>query len=142
MPIVNRDKLGKSWAAGRAIGYIWEKKLGKTIVLEEVISRTIAAGDGLADFDFTVPTFLPELQSELRSGTSIPIIFVGTDENLPQPGTARYAYRENIIIEPTGQGNVIFVPGKAVIQLEPVKGAGMVSAVLDFLHMWGYTQHF
>ncbi len=139
VPIVDTTlKLGKSWAAGVALRNIQEKKLGKTVVLDEVIDKTIAVGDGRADFDFTTPTFPSEIESKLQHRT-IQIIFVGEEQDLPLESSPQ---RKNIIIQATARGDLSFDYTKDVIYLQSAKGGRVVSIVLDFLKQWNYFRHF
>lgn len=139
VPIVDTTlTLGKSWAAGVALQNVQETKLGKTVVLDEVIDKTIAVGDGRADFDFTVPTFPSEIDCKLQHRT-IQIIFVGGDQDLPVEGDLK---RKNIIIQATARGDLSFDYTRDIIYLQSAKGGRVVSTVLDFLKQWNYFRHF
>lgn len=142
VPIVDSTiKLGKSWAAGVALLNIQEKKLGKAVVLDEVIDKTIAVGDGRADLDFTVPSFSQEISCLLQHKT-IQIIFVGEEQDLPSLGHPDAKLRQNIIIRATARGDLSFDYTKDVIYLQAAKGGRVVSTVLDFLKQWNYFRHF
>lgn len=139
VPKVNGAKLGKAWAAGAALLNIQEEKLGKARLLDEVIAQTVAAGDGKADLDFTEPVF--PTGTDIRNKNLL-LIFVGDERALPHPNAPDGKLRENIIIQATGEGDLVFNPGRDIIRLEPAKGARVISAVLDFLNAWGYFRHF
>ena len=141
VPKMDNLKLGKSWAAGRALENIHQSKLGRAFVLDEVIDRTIAVGDGKADLDFTVPTFSPEVDNLLQHRT-IQIIFVGGEQDLPVIGSPDAGVRDNIIIQATGQGDLAFDWTKDIIRLQAAKGSRVVSTVLDFLKQWSYFRPF
>jgi len=141
VPKMDNLKLEKSWAAGRALENIHQSKLGRAFVLDEVIDRTIAVGDGKADLDFTVPTFSPEVDNLLQHRT-IQIIFVGGEQDLPVIGSPDAGVRDNIIIQATGQGDLAFDWTKDIIRLQAAKGSRVVSTVLDFLKQWSYFRPF
>jgi hydroxymethylpyrimidine pyrophosphatase-like HAD family hydrolase len=136
VPKINNLRLGKSWAAGVALLHLWEK-LGRTFTLDEIINRTVAFGDGLADFDFTTPSFEPVIAQTLERKT-IQIVFVGEDKDLPKDENLR----KNMIISATGGGGLRFIENQKVIELYPRKGAMVTSAVLDFLKLWDYFRSF
>jgi len=136
VPKINGTRLGKSWAAGSALLYLWEK-LGKSFTLDEIVNRTIAFGDGKADFDFTIPYFEPKIKETLER-KNIPLVFVGEDEDLPDDENLL----QNIIISATGGGELLCVRKKQIIELNPKKGALVTSAVLDFLKQWEYFRSF
>lgn len=137
VPLVNGEKLGKSWAAGRALTIIQELKLGKREVLDSIIDRTIAVGDGLADLDFTIPTFSPEVERKLQHKT-LPIIYVGPSQDLPVRGSRPENDRllDNIIIQATGRGSAEYIHDEHKIDLVPAIGPRVVSDVLDLLQNW------
>jgi len=137
VPKVNQNRLGKSWAAAVALMHLWEEKLGRTFTLDEVISKTIAFGDGKADFDFTVPLFESKIVRGLECN-NVQIVFVGEEEDLPSDENLR----KNIIISAVGGGDLVFARKKQVIELHPIKGAMVVSKVLDFLKQWNYFSAF
>lgn len=142
VPKVGERKLGKSWAAGKALLNIWEHKLGKRIALEEVIGRSIAVGDGRADLDFATPTFAGSEFARLEQGKKMQIIFVGDESDLPPVGSTDYHLRENILIQGTGLGELAFDRERDSISLRDAVGARVVSQVLDVLQQWGYFQSF
>lgn len=141
VPKVNGKKLGKSWAAGQALENIQKSKLGGTVLLDEVVAKTIAFGDGKADFDFTVPTFSAEVNTSLKI-KDLQIVFVGGEQDLPAIGSPEKKLQQNIIMQATGRGDLSFDWTKDVIYLQPAKGARVVSDVLDFLRQWGYFRPF
>ncbi len=141
VPKVDSLKLGKSWAAGRALENIRKTKLGEAVVLDAVIDGTIAVGDGRADLDFTVPTFPAEVAERLEHKT-LQIIFVGGEQDLPPRGAPDASLRDNIIIRATGHGDLAFHWEESVIHLQAAKGARVVSTVLDFLKQWDYFRPF
>lgn len=141
VPRVNGTPLGKSWAAGSALLNIWKNKLGEGMPLEEVIRRTISAGDGAADLNFTVPIFPQKIQEALRLKT-LKIIFVGREKDLPAKGTVNEPFKDNIIIQATGQGDLAFISDKNYIGLHTAIGARVITRILDFLKLWGYFRHF
>jgi len=142
VPKVKGVKFGKAWAAGKTLEYIWKKKLGEEPVLETVINRTIAAGDGKSDLEFTTPTFSPEIQKELKRSI-LPMIFVGAETDLPiETRIPEGAIRNNIIIQGTGRGNLSFDEPADIIRFERAKGARVINAVLNFLNEWGYFHSF
>lgn len=141
VPKVNGTALGKSWAAGSALLNIWRNKLGEGMPLEEVIRRTISAGDGAADLNFTLPIFPSKIQETLRL-RALKIIFVGREKDLPSKGSAAEVLKENIIIQATGQGDLAFISDKNYIGLHTAIGARVITRIVDFLKLWGYFRHF
>jgi hypothetical protein len=141
VPAINKTPLGKSWAAGRAIMNIQEHKLSRSVGLDTVVTRTVAVGDGMADFDFTVPSFPTELRALLQHST-IPIVFVGQERDLPPCNSPKHALCKNTIIQATGLGELQFLYTKEMIRLRPATGPRVVSAVLDFLKNWDYFGSF
>lgn len=137
VPKLDNIPLGKSWAAGSALTHLWEEKLGKTFTLDEIVNRTIAFGDGKADFDFTIPFFEHQIAEGLEC-KNIQIIFVGEEEDLPTDKNLL----QNMIIMATGGGDLVFTRKKQIIELHPIKGAMVTSAVLDFLKQWDYFRSF
>jgi hypothetical protein len=137
VPKVGGEPLGKSWAAGEALTTIQEDALGGAQVLDSVIYRTIAVGDGSSDLDFTKPTFPPEVARGLTN-TTLQIIFVGPEQDLPRLGRQGFVLRRNIIIQATGRGSLQHDEVKEVINLIPATGPRVVSVVLDFLKDWDY----
>ncbi len=141
VPRVNGSKLGKSWATGKALMHIWEK-IGKNVIgLDQIIAKTISAGDGRADLDFTRPTF-PKSVSTALTRTPIGIIFVGGEHDLPKFGSPDFGLRENILIQATGQGTLAVHARERRISWENAMGARVISEVLDYLKMWGYFRKF
>jgi hydroxymethylpyrimidine pyrophosphatase-like HAD family hydrolase len=141
VPVANKLRLGKSWAAGRALQRIHEEVLGKGTLLDTVIGATIAFGDSEADLDFTEPLFPKAIQRQLRRKT-LQMVFVGDEHGLPSPGHRREKYRKHIIIQGTGTGDLAFDWPRNLIRLHAAKGARVVSAVLDFLKQWDYFKPF
>ena len=141
VPAADHMPLGKSWAAGGAVENIQQRKLGSQSVLDTVIDRTIAIGDGRADLDFTTPYFPPAVASKLQHST-IPIIFVGGEQDLPQIGSPAGKLRDNIIIRATGKGDLEYEYEKELIRLHSAKGPRVVSVILDFLKQWDYFRPF
>ena len=141
VPKANGLRLGKSWAAGRALQHIQEDILGSIPLLDSVIDATIAFGDSEADLDFTVPLFPKNIQRRLQHNT-LQIVFVGDEHGLPSPGHQRAKYTDHIIIQGTGAGDLAFDWPKNLIHLHAAKGARVVSAVLDFLKQWDYFKPF
>jgi len=142
VPKIKGVKFGKAWAAGKALEYVWKVKLGKQPVFDTVVDRTVAAGDGKSDLEFTRPTFSPEIQKELKRSI-LPIIFVGAKTDLPVGAkTPEGAIKNNIIIQGTGRGNLSFDEPADVICFERAKGARVVNAALNFLNEWGYFHSF
>lgn len=137
VPKINGVALGKSWAAGNALLHLWEEKLGKAFTLDEIINKAIAFGDGKADFDFTIPFFKQEIAEGLERKT-IQLVFVGEEEDLPSDNELL----KNVIISANGGGDLVFAKKKHVIELHPIKGAMVVSKVLDFLMLWDYFRSF
>ena len=135
--IADAQRVGKSWAAGQALQAVQKEKLGGGVVLATVMDRTIAVGDSAADLEFTQPTFDAQRSGSPEEG-SVRMIFVGREENLPQPHDERYKLRRNIIIQATGLGDLEFDWTKDLIRLEAATGARVVSSVLDFLSQWDY----
>ena len=143
VPKVNGEKFGKSWAAGRALEYLQREKLGGVKGMDTITGSTIAAGDGKADFDFTIPTFSREILKHLAvNHRTIPFIFVGdVGHDLPLQGDPRL---KNILISTTGTSVPVYQPKRdnperGSIEFEPAKGAIVISDVLDYLKQW---QHF
>jgi hypothetical protein len=136
VPKIQESRLGKSWAAGMALLHLREK-LGRSFTLDEIINKTIAFGDGKADFDFTVPYFDPSTRDSLEY-KNVPLVFVGEEEDLP----GNENLLKNMIISATGGGELLFIRTKQVIELHPIKGAMVTSAVLDFLKQWDYFRSF
>ncbi len=136
VPVINHISLGKSWAAGIAIENIVDKLHG-SFGLEDVLKRTVAIGDGLADLDFTHPTFTLKSVKE-SSKHNVPMIFVGQQSDLPQKGQHREDLVGNIIIKATGLGELQFKYAHDIIQLTPATGPRVASAILDFLKNWDY----
>ena len=139
-------KLGKSWAAGRALLRIHDDVLGcdpnkpDLHRLRTVIDDTIAFGDSEADLDFITPLFPQTIQRKLsRDHRTLQIVFVGDDGGIPG---YKDKYKEHIIIHGTGEGDLAFNRHKNVIQLHAARGARVVSAVLDFLKQWDYFKPF
>lgn len=141
VPKVDGLKLGKSWAAGSALQNIQQQKLGGAVLLEEVVAKTVAGGDGIADLDFTVPTF-PAAIGETLKRKNLQIIFVGGEQDLPHLASPTGELCNNIIIQATGKGNLEFNWPRDIIELHAAKGARVISAVLDFLKQWEYFRHF
>jgi hypothetical protein len=141
VPKVDGLNLGKSWAAGKALCNIWENKLGGNLDLNQIVSGTVAFGDGTADLDFTSPTFTPGIAGRVLDN-SLEMIFVGGNHDLPGPENIRYKLRDNIIIRATGLGELSFNWQKDLIHLQAAKGGRVVSEVLDFLKHWDYFRPF
>lgn len=138
VPKVNGQKLGKSWAAGRAIENVYHRVKGHNqYTLQSVIDRTIAAGDGKADLDFTTPIF-PKNIARYIERSEIPIIFVGSSSDLPPSDSPLL---KNIIIQGTGHGRLSAIKSN-MIEIQPTKGACVISEVLDFLKLWDYFRPF
>lgn len=137
VPKVAGVKFGKAWAAGKALEYIWRAKLGEQPLLETVIDRTIAVGDGKADLDFTIPAFADDIQRALKRST-IFMIYVGAEADLPRDGELL----KNIIIKGTGRGTCSLDERADVIRFERAKGARVVNAVLNFLKEWEQFSRF
>lgn len=141
VPKIDNVVFGKSWAAGRALEYIWRQKLGGQPTLDTVVSSTISAGDGQADLDFTTPSFSPQYD-KLMQNRKLYIIFVGGEQDLPPAGSAKESLKKNIIIQGTGLGGLALDEKVDVIRFQRAKGAMVVNAVLDFLNQWGYFRPF
>lgn len=138
VPKINGNKLGKSWASGRAIENIYHKVKGHHHYdISAVMDQTIAVGDGKADLDFTRPLFDAKIARRLTR-SDIPIIFVGSEHDLP-PKTD--PLRANIVIQATGYGRPLLT-NPNTIEMQPTKGACVVSEVLDFLKLWEYFRPF
>lgn len=137
VPKIKGVKFGKAWAAGKALEYIWRAKLGEQPLLETVIDRTIAVGDGQADLEFTVPAFAEDIQKALKRSTVF-MIYVGAESDLPRDGDLK----KNIIIKGTGRGTCSLDEYADVIRFERAKGARVVNAVLNFLKEWEYFSRF
>ncbi len=140
LPVIKGRTLGKSWAAGIALERIWNEELGgKTGSLESVVEKTIAIGDGRADFGFTAPDF-----GKKTSGGHVNFIFVGGKHDIPKPHDSDRKLIENMVIRATGLGVMQFHydPISPAIYMEPAKGARVVSEVLDFLKLQGYFRSF
>ena len=141
VPKADGLRLGKSWAAGRALMHIHKDKLGGKPLLDSVIDATVAFGDSEADLDFTVPLFPNEIQCKLQHKT-LQIVFVGDGHGLPSHDHRREEYKKHIIIQGTGTGDLAFEWPRNIIRLHAAKGARVVSAVLDFLKQWDYFMAF
>lgn len=141
VPKVNGLKLGKSWAAGKAILHVWHLKLGQGVPLDQVIARTLAFGDGKADLDFTSPIFPTSVMQRLDK-PALQIVFVGGEDDLPAAGSPESALCGNIIIQATGLGDLSVNYHKRYIHLQEGRGARVVSEALDFLKLWDYFQKF
>lgn len=141
VPKVNGTKLGKSWAAGRAILHVWSRKLGRGVPLDQVIARTLAFGDGKADLDFTKPAFLTTVIPQVVD-SCLQIVFVGGVDDLPAIGTTDRALCDNVIIQATGMGELSVDYRKRFIHLQEGRGARVVSEALDFLKLWNFFQKF
>lgn len=139
LPIINGRTLGKSWAAGMAIERIWDEELGKKPSRDSVVEKTIAIGDGRADFGFTSPDF-----GENKVDKRVNFIFVGGEHDMPKPYESDAELKENMVIRATGLGVMQFHydPINPSISMEPAKGARVVSEVLDFLKLQGYFRSF
>jgi hypothetical protein len=139
LPVINRRTLGKSWAAGIALERIWNDELGKRTSRESVVERTIAIGDGRADFGFTSPDFGKKTVKKY-----VNFIFVGGEHDLPKKHESDAKLLENMVIRATGLGVMQFHydPINPSIGMEPAKGARVVSEVLDFLKVQGYFRSF
>lgn len=141
VPRLNGSKLGKSWATGKALVHIWGK-IGKNVFgLDHVTSRTISAGDGRADLDFTRPTFPTSLGVDIPHNP-IGIIFVGGEHDLPKKNTPAHDLCDNILIQATGQGTLAVNAREQRISWQNAMGARVISEVLDYLKMWGYFRKF
>ena len=139
-------RLGKSWAAGRALMRIYDDVLGgnpkkiDSLLMGTVIGATIAFGDSEADLDFTVPLFPKKIQRVLPDDyRTLQIVFVGDEGSIPHH---KERYKEHIIIQGTGEGDLAFDRPQNLIHLHAAKGARVVSAVLDFLKQWDYFKPF
>lgn len=141
VPRVKGYKFGKAWSAGRALEYIRTDKLGGTFVLEEIIGKTIAFGDGRSDLEFTEPIFSPGIREPAEKKTLL-IVFVGGEKDLPPEGSSDAKLIKNIVIKATGGGDLIFQKAKNIIILQAAEGARVTSSVLDFLKLWNYFRHF
>lgn len=141
VPRLNGSKLGKSWATGKALMHIWDK-IGKNVFgLDHVVSRTICAGDGRADLDFTKPMFPKSLGKDTPQNP-IGIIFVGGEHDLPKKSSPDYDLCKNILIQATGQGTLAVNAREQRISWQNAMGARVISEVLDYLKMWGYFRQF
>jgi len=136
VPKVNGGKLGKSWAAGKALLNLWDKKLGRRVPLDAVVAGTISAGDGLADLDFTVPVFPHTVEGELRTKPCLDIIFVGSRNDLPKPGHHSFELTKNIIIQATGEGTLAVHSNRQSITWHDAIGATVIAQVLDYMKLW------
>ncbi len=139
VPVINNQILGKSWAAGIALKKIWDKDLGKRTSIESVINKTIAIGDGRADFGFTTPII-----EKNKTNKCLNFIFVGGKHDIPKAHESDAKLIENMVIRATGLGVMQFHydPINPTISMEPAKGARVVSEVLDFLKLQGYFRPF
>lgn len=140
LPVINGRTLGKSWAAGVALERIWNEELGrKTGSIESVVKKTIAIGDGRADFGFTEPDF-----GKKTVDRYVNFIFVGGEHDIPKPHDSDGKLIQNMVIRATGLGVMQFHyhPISPAIGMEPAKGARVVSEVLDFLKLQGYFRSF
>lgn len=142
VPKVNSSRLGKSWAAGKALVNLWDRKLKRRVPLEAVISGTIAAGDGLADLDFSHPIFPHCVDSELRGEANVDVVFVGSERDLPKPGQERSELLKNIIFKATGEGTLAVHANCQSITWHDAIGATVISEVLDYMKLWNHFRPF
>lgn len=117
-PKLEGEKLGKAWAAGKALLAL-HNQLGIDD-LDRIIRSTICAGDGAADFEFTIPRFVGLSQPTEQN---IPMIFVGSEHDW--------------VLDSELRDNVIICPAD-----DEVNGARVVSEALDFLEDGEYFQSF
>lgn len=132
-PKVDKQAIGKSYAAGIALWEIAEHQLAQGEEWSEILRRTLCFGDAPVDTEFTAPK-LPTDAAAALAKYPPPMAYVGNPGYLPKTkDEPLFHLRKNIVFQATGNASVEKYAGSDQMHWSDPFGPLVFLAVVNWL---------